>query len=190
MIDNHSSFSLLTLVSIIAGGIVSILQLLEYLVTKNIPWIFRFIRNILRKVRRMFWTARDSKERFLLLNFSGHPVLPGQEKKIRHLMAWPKLEIIDVPMGSVKEDENFLKIAIRKVDDLDLLPDEWQRFSLVVLPAGYSPLWSALLAEIHGRLGHFPDVVRLRPAKEEREKYEVAEILDLRDIRHQARAKR
>ncbi|RDD31757.1 hypothetical protein CR161_00005, partial [Prosthecochloris sp. ZM] len=116
MIDNHSSLSLLTLVSIIAGGIVSILQLLEYLVTKNIPWIFRFIRNILRKVRRMFWTARDSKERFLLLNFSGHPVLPGQEKKIRHLMAWPKLEIIDVPMGSVKEDENFLKIAIRKVD--------------------------------------------------------------------------
>jgi len=105
-------------------------------------------------------------------------------------MGWKKLDIIDVPMGTIKEDENFLKIAIQKVDGINLLPDEWQRVPLVTLPAGYSPLWSALLAEIHGRLGHFPDVVRLRPAKNDLEKYEVAEILDLRDIRHQARSKR
>ncbi len=182
---------LLTFITIIAGGVVSVLQLLEYLVTKNIPWLLRLVRNAFRRARRFFTRNRDKDGRYLVLNFSGHPVLSKQQNKIRKLMGWPKIEIIDVPVGTVQEDENFLKTAICKVDGIDLLPGEWQRFSLVAVPAGYSPLWSALLAEIHGRLGHFPDVVRLRPAPQgEKEKFEVAEILDLRDIRHHARAKR
>ena len=189
--ENIGNLSLLTLITLLLGGIVSALQLLEYLVTKNIPWLLRLVRNGFRRIRRLFRRNRNKDGRYLVLNFSGHPILPGQQKKIRNLMGWPALDVIDVPMGTVKEDENFLKTAIRKVDDIDLLPNEWQTFSLVAVPSGYSPLWSTLLAEIHGRLGHFPDVVRLRPAPQgEKEKFEVAEILDLRDIRHQARGKR
>lgn len=174
-----------------AAGILACKELIEYIFTKNLPWLSRLTRNGVRRVKRLFWNRSKEDGRFLALNFSGHPVLPGQQKAIQKRMGWPNIEIIDVPMGTVKEDENFLKTAIRKVDDIDLLPDEWQTFSLAVIPSGYSPLWSALLAEIHGRLGHFPDVVRLRPAPQgEKEKFEVSEILDLRDIRHQARAKR
>jgi len=136
-----------------ATVIIVLKELVEFVFTKNLPWLSRLVRNGVRRVKR--------------------------------------LEVIDVPMGTIAEDENFLKIAILKVDGIDLLPDEWQTFSLVAIPSGYSPLWSALLAEIHGRLGHFPDVVRLRPAPQgEKEKFEVAEILDLRDVRHQARDKR
>lgn len=174
-----------------AAGILACKELIEYVFTKNLPWFSRLFRNGVRRAKRLFWNRSKEEGRFLALNFSGHPVLPGQQKVIQQRMGWPKLEVIDVPMGTLKEDENFLKTAIQKVDGIDLLPDEWQTFSLVAIPSGYSPLWSALLAEIHGRLGHFPDVVRLRPAPQgEKEKFEVAEILDLRDIRHQARAKR
>jgi hypothetical protein len=61
----------------------------------------------------------------------------------------------------------------------------------VAVPAGYAPAWSVVLAELHGRLGYFPDLVRLRPAaRQSKEKYEVVEIISLREIRNQARAKR
>ncbi len=189
--ENNHALNLITLIGIIAAALVPILQLLEYFFSKKIPWLFRLVRNAWRRIRRLFRRSWKEGDRFLVLNFSGHPVLPGQQKKILQLMGWPKLEVIDVQMGTVKEDENFLNTALRKVDGIDLLSNEWQTFSLIAVPAGFSPLWSALLAEIHGRLGHFPDVVRLRPAPQgEKEKFEVAEILDLRDIRHQARAKR
>ena len=188
--EDIGNLSLLTLITLLLGGIVSALQLLEYLVTKNIPWLLRLVRNGFRRIRRLFRRNRNKDGRYLVLNFSGHPILPGQQKKIRNLMGWATLDVIDVPMGTVKEDENFLKIAIQKIDGIDLLPGEWQTFPIVVIPAGYSYLWSPILAEIHGRLGHFPDVVRQRPVKDERERYEVAEIIDLRDIRHQARGKR
>ena len=188
--DEVNSLNQITLITLVAGGIVSVLQLLEYLVTKNIPWILRFLRNALRRTKRIFSQYRDRDGRYLVLNFSGHPVLPGQQKKIRNIMGWPMLDVIDVPIGTVSENERFLRVAIEKVDSIDLLPEEWQTVPIVVIPAGYSYLWSPIIAELHGRLGHFPDVVRIRPVKDEREKFEVAEILDLRDIRHQARAKR
>ncbi len=174
-----------------AAGILACKELIEYIFTKNLPWLSRLARNSVRRIKRVFRNPSKEDGRFLALNFSGHPVLPGQQKAIQKRMGWPKLDVIDVPMGTIAEDENFLKIAILKVDGIDLLPSEWQTFSLVAIPSGYSPLWSALLAEMHGRLGHFPDVVRIRPAPQgEKEKFEVAEILDLRDIRHQARGKR
>jgi len=189
--EESNPLSILTLVTLIAGGIVSVLQLLEYLVTKNIPWILRFIANLFRRSKRLLKKKSDSDERYLVLNFSGHPVMQGQQKKIRNLMEWPTIEVFDVPIGTVNEDERFLKIAIQKTDSIGLRPKEWQTTPIVVIPSGYSPLWSALLAELHGRLGHFPDIVRLRPAPQgEKEKFQVAEILDLRDIRHQARTKR
>jgi len=191
VMEGSGNLSLITLITILLGGIVSVLQLLEYLFTKNIPWILRLFRNAFRRLRRFFTRADDKKGRCIVLNFSGHPVLSGQRKDIQNNMGWPSIEVLDVSMGTVSEDENFLKTAIRKVDDIDLLPNEWQTYPLVVIPSGYAPLWSALLAEVHGRLGHFPDVVRLRPSPQgEKEKFEVAEILDLRDIRHRARAKR
>ncbi len=174
-----------------AAGVLACKELIEYIFTKNLPWISRLFRNGFRRVRRIFRNRPGENSRFLALNFSGHPVPQGQQQAIKTRMGWPKLEVIDVAMGTVAEDESFLKNALRKVDGIDLLPNEWQTTPLVVIPSGYSPLWSALLAEIHGRLGHFPDVVRLRRTPQgERETFEVAEILDLRDIRHLARTKR
>ncbi|NTW83328.1 MAG: hypothetical protein HGB36_08180 [Chlorobiaceae bacterium] len=62
---------------------------------------------------------------------------------------------------------------------------------MVGVPAGYSAIWSVILADLHGRLGYFPDVVHLRPAQSaSAEKYEVAEIMSLREVRHASREKR
>jgi len=127
----------------------------------------------------------------LVMNFSGHTVLPGQKKKIEKLMQWTSCDVINVIFGNIPEDHNFATTIIQAVEGTSLSPEEWQTTPLVVIPPGYSAIWSVVLAELHGRLGYFPDVVRLRPAPSgSAEKFEVAEILNLGEIRHLSRHKR
>ncbi len=47
----------------------------------------------------------------------------------------------------------------------------------------YAPAAFLLLAEIHGRIGHFPTLVRMRPKHGSVTSYEVVELLNLQTIR-------
>src|SRR5436189_17759 len=57
-------------------------------------------------------------------------------------------------------------------------------------PPGYTPAAFVLLAELHGRIGHFPSLIRLRPKPGPVTTYEVAELLNLQAIREEARLRR
>jgi len=99
---------------------------------------------------------------------------------------------VDVRLGNVPGDNNFAA-AITKIIERagGRSREEWQTIPCVAVPAGYPAVWSVILAELHGRLGHFPNVARLRPTQPgASEKYEVAEILNLRELRHASRSKR
>ena len=186
--------SLNTILTIFAvlSGVVALFELLEYIFTKNIPWLARLLRQGWRRLRRQLRRGKGgSGQRYLVITFSPHPLLPGQRAAIRAKTGWPALEVIDGGVGNVPEGQNFVSAAVRYLDRIDLLPAEWQIYPLVVVPAGYSVLWSAFLAELHGRLGYFPDLVRLRPAPAVMDaKYEGAGIERLRDVRNQALGKR
>ena len=50
---------------------------------------------------------------------------------------------------------------------------------------------AVVLAQVHGRSGYFPPVLRLRPVRDEiPPRFEVAEILNLQVMRERAREKR
>jgi hypothetical protein len=77
------------------------------------------------------------------------------------------------------------------VASVGLSATEWQTAPLLINPPTLNVITALLLAELHGRCGYFPPVLRLRliqghlpPA------YEVAEILDLQQVRDQARRSR
>lgn len=76
------------------------------------------------------------------------------------------------------------------VDAAGLTSEEWQTRPLVINPPGYAPAAFVLLAELHGRIGHFPVIVRLRPKAGPLPTYEVAELLNLQAIREEARKQR
>lgn len=76
------------------------------------------------------------------------------------------------------------------VDATDLSSEEWQTRQLLINPPGYAPAAFVLLAELHGRIGHFPTLVRLRPKPAPVTTYEVAELLDLQAVREEARTRR
>lgn len=65
---------------------------------------------------------------------------------------------------------------------------EWATLPIVVNPPGFAPGALALLSELHGRMGYFPAVVRLRPAASSTPRlYEFAEIINLQALRDAAR---
>lgn len=68
--------------------------------------------------------------------------------------------------------------------------EEWQTHPLLINPPGYAPAAFVLLAELHGRIGHFPSLIRLRPKPGPVTTYEVAELLNLQTIREEARLRR
>ncbi len=77
------------------------------------------------------------------------------------------------------------------LDGIELTPDDWQTKPLLLnLPSlNYSS--AALLAQLHGRMGYFPTILRLRPnTTGVSPRYEVAEILNLQAMRERARGKR
>lgn len=124
----------------------------------------------------------------LILNFS-HPLTSEQREQIETLAA---ASIENIHTIAVQIDQGQpLEAQIRTiVAAIPLTSEEWQTRSLLVNPPGYAPAAFVLLAELHGRIGHFPTLVRLRPKAGPMTSYEVAELLNLQTIRETARTYR
>lgn len=73
------------------------------------------------------------------------------------------------------------------VDQIGWTPAMWESLPVVVNPPGFVPGALCLLAELHGRMGHFPSVVRLRPI-EQNDKiiFVLGEVINLQMVRNGA----
>ncbi|HVB74264.1 MAG TPA: CRISPR-associated protein Csx15 [Ktedonobacteraceae bacterium] len=124
----------------------------------------------------------------LVLNFT-HPLTEEQCRWIEALAA-TQIEEVRTFNVQIKQEEPLEVQIVSIVDSTGLSSEEWQTRPLLVNPPGYAPAAFALLAELHGRIGHFPSLVRLRPKPGPVTSYEVAELLNLQTIREAARARR
>jgi len=125
----------------------------------------------------------------LLLNFS-HPLTPDQLTEVARLAGQPIARVIDIP-SQLDLQQPLAPQVVALADAAGLSPQQWQTEPLLVnLPSlNYSA--AALLAELHGRMGYFPPVLRLRPVKDALPpRFEPAEILNLQALRDQARGRR
>ncbi len=124
----------------------------------------------------------------LVLNFT-HPLTDEQRAQIEALASTPIEEIRNVHVQINQEDPLEPQIA-SIVDATGLSSEEWQIRPLLINPPGYAPAAFVLLAELHGRIGHFPSLIRLRPKPGPVTTYEVAELLNLQALREEARLRR
>jgi hypothetical protein len=124
----------------------------------------------------------------LLLNYA-HPLTDAQLTQIHALQGMsPEVRDIDV---QIDRSRPLAEVAKELADAANLSPVEWQTLALAINPPGLAPLALALIAEIHGRSGYFPQLLNIRPSSwPGASGYEVAEIVDLRDVRDQARGRR
>ena len=124
----------------------------------------------------------------LILNFT-HPLTSDQRAQIEELARTAIEEVRTVPV-QIDESEPLEPQIAAIVETAGLSSEEWQTRSLLINPPGYAPAAFALLAELHGRIGHFPTLIRLRPRPGPVTSYEVAELLNLQTIRETARKRR
>jgi len=125
----------------------------------------------------------------ILINF-GHPLTDIQRQKIVELS---NLEIEEALFVPTEFDymAGFEEQVKKLVDEVGLSAEEWQTKKILINPPSLNVIAMMLLAELHGRMGYFPSVVRLRPVLESiPTEFEVAEILNLQMIRDQSRRRR
>lgn len=124
----------------------------------------------------------------IILNFS-HPLTPAQEAQIAALAGEPVAQVIEVAAKFDAQTPYVAQLAAL-LDRVALTPAQWQSGELLVILPSLNYIAALVLADLHGRSGGFPPVVRLRPAPGSvLRRYEVAEILDLQGLREQVRAR-
>lgn len=124
----------------------------------------------------------------LILNFI-HPLTTEQHEQIEAFAAM-KIDDIRTISVQINQDEPLNQQIINIVDAVGLSSEEWQTRTLLINPPGYVPAASTLLAELHGRIGYFPTLIRLKRKTGVLTAYKVAELLNLQEIRDTARTKR
>ena len=125
----------------------------------------------------------------ILLNFS-HPIPPEQLSHIAELAGQPIDMVLTFPT-QFDPAGPFVPQVEMLIDQIALTPEQWQTASIVVNLPSLNYIASTVLAELHGRMGYFPAIVRLRPVEDALPpRYEVSEIINLQSVRENARKKR
>lgn len=124
-----------------------------------------------------------------ILNFS-HPLTQSQVAGIESLI---QLKVENTMEVRVQFDTSkaFVPQVIEMLEGLNISPNQWQTESWLVMLPSLNFITAILLAELHGRMGRFPTIVRLRPAADLLvSTFEVAEIINLDSVRNAARTRR
>jgi hypothetical protein len=136
------------------------------------------------EIENMVRNATHPVSSSIVINLSTRPLTELQIKQIEQETYIE--ELIEVPVRF--EASPGLDVQIQAlVEQLGFAPGEWQQKSIVIHLPGLSAASAALLAHLHGMMGHFPKVLWLRPTAEDASIYEVGQVLrlqDLRDVAH------
>ncbi|PTQ51870.1 MAG: hypothetical protein HSCHL_1018 [Hydrogenibacillus schlegelii] len=125
----------------------------------------------------------------LVINFS-HPLNKVHLQKIEELARQKIDQVIEVN-SHINQQKPLVEQIVELVDRVGLTPEEWQTLPFILNPPALNISAVTLLAEVHGRCGYFPAVVRLRPMEGSLPpQFEVAEIINLHQVREEARKRR
>lgn len=125
----------------------------------------------------------------ICLNFS-HPLTSAQLAAIEQLTGQKIERVVDIKT-QFDHNQPFAEQARAVVDGIGLSPEQWQTMSLLVNLPSLSVIAALVLAEMHGRCGYFPAVIRLKPVPQTTPpQFEVAEIINLQAVREVARGQR
>lgn len=124
----------------------------------------------------------------ILLNYS-HPLTPDQLQQVERLSGQAVTQVIALPV-QFDNDRPFLPQLEELMQALPLGPEELQTAPILINPPALNVITGLVLAALHGRMGYFPPILRLRPSETLPPRYEAAEILNLQSLRDNARKAR
>ena len=171
---------------------------LSRLENDDIPRPFKgAIRKMIIHLAQVLCTSKQETERYLQLAGIDISLLTENEKKLLGLT--PNISI-NTPAQLHTDDILILNFAhpltaqqqtqIEKLSGTnikDIINEEERLLPQIINPPGYAPAALLLLAEIHGRIGHFPTLIRMRPKHGPVTTYHIIELLNLQTTRDAAR---
>lgn len=124
----------------------------------------------------------------IILNFS-HSLTKEQLEQIEEIVKRKIEQVIPVKV-QFNHQESFIEQMQKMLEGFNLDQNLLEGGFLVNLPS-FNVISALLLAEIHGRMGYFPGIIRIRPVEGAiPPKFEVAELINLQQIRETARITR
>jgi hypothetical protein len=125
----------------------------------------------------------------LLLNF-GHPLQDIAVSRIQDITGRNIERVIQVPL-QFDLDRPFDEQVRELLAEVPLTSEQWQTTPMIINPPSLAPITAVLIAELHGRLGYFPTIIRVRPIRNSMPpQFEVAELINLNAVRERARTTR
>ena len=121
----------------------------------------------------------------IVLNFA-QSLTMQQQTQIEELSNTTIENIITIST-LINEEEPLEPQIASLIEAVDQSTHDWHKRDILINPPGYAPAAILLLAEIHGRIGHFPTLIRMRPKYASVTTYEVIQLLNLQTIRDAAR---
>ena len=126
--------------------------------------------------------------RTCLLNFT-RAFTAQQQQALERLLGERLGKLIHLP-STFDDARPYGPQCVALADAVGLTPHDWQTRPILVNPPGFAPGALCLLSELHGRMGHFPARVRLRPRPHcNPVVYAVAELINLQALRDAARGR-
>jgi hypothetical protein len=125
----------------------------------------------------------------ILVNFS-HPV-SEESLQVIHNKAGKHVDLIINRLADFNEEMSYWEQTIQLVDSVGLSAAEWQNEQIIINLPSLAVIAGILLAELHGRMGYFPTILRFRRVSAViPPQYEIGELISLQEVRGSARTKR
>lgn len=122
----------------------------------------------------------------VIINFS-HPLTEEHLLQIQDSTQQNIDSVFNIKTQFNHNDSFPVQVA-NLLNSVPLQPEEWQTSTILINLPSLNYITAVLLAEIHGRMGYFPAIIRIRPVPElVPPRYEVAEIINLQLVRDKAR---
>jgi len=120
-----------------------------------------------------------------LLNFTRELTLP-QQQAIEIELGQRIGRVIHLPVH-FDNARPYGPKCVAIAEQIGLTSTEWGTLPIIVNPPGFVPGALCLLSELHGRMGYFPSMVRLRPIDNSNpQRFELAEVMNLQALRNAA----
>ena len=176
MIENLGSIAIaIWIVAIILGIATNTLKLRDT--------IQNWYRSKKQKIRRIEFNKDASIK---ILNFS-HPITETQKENIQKLLDRPIAGIIDI-QTQLDESRSFHSQVCDLIIKANIKPESLQQGDYIINLPGFTSAAAVVVGELHGRMGHFPTIIRMKKAEGSIPPvYNVEEIIDLQAVRDEAR---
>ena len=125
----------------------------------------------------------------IILNFS-HPLTEAQLARVRELTGEENLRVFEIKTH-FDNDKPFGPQLEELMARIPLDSYQLQTEPILLVPPALNFITAMLLAALHGLMGYFPPIVRIAPVADSLpRRFEVAEIIDLQELRDAARTTR